>query len=459
VAAIAAYFEKKGIPTIAEVSDLANIKQIAKETYLANGVPELRSVFIPPSKWVEKCPEEYLSKFLEALTNPLTNAEKKSGRYKPAVPPRIAMTGAYDEVQEFFTGDLSVFVDSAPVAKWTDGLPISPPTPEAVARMLKGTSHKPDEIVNPKMGPMERIVTVEKVAINAVMAGCQPEQLPLCLAITEGGLRNPYGSSGSMGIVNIVSGPIAKQLGMNSGVALMSPGNPANITIGRLSSLALKNLAGVAPGVSNISAYGTPFMGLTIAENSDSPWEGLNVRMGFPPKESVILQLTSKVAIIGNGSGEVTLLSQKAAAPDQLVESMKSFLPVMGGTGRIIIVNPEVARSWKEKFGWDTMAKLQDYLWDNVTWPRKNYDLSYWWGTREPFKDWVAALKSERGSRMLNADHVDLPPDAMVPINASPRQFIILVAGGGAPNYNELQPAFSWGTFGTCTVLPIAKWK
>jgi hypothetical protein len=74
VAAIAAYFEKKGIPTVAEVSDLVNIKQIAKETYLAGGVPELRSVFVPPAKWVERCPEEYLPKFLEALTTPLTDA-------------------------------------------------------------------------------------------------------------------------------------------------------------------------------------------------------------------------------------------------------------------------------------------------------------------------------------------------------------------------------------------------
>ena len=459
MAAIAAFFEKKGIPTVAEVSDLANIKQIAKETYLANGVPESRSVFVPPSKWVEKCPEEYLPKFLEALTAPLTEAEKRSGKYKPAIPPRIAMTGTYDEIQEFFTGDLSLFVDTAPVAKWTDGLPISPPTPEAVARMLKGTSHKPDEIVNPKMGPLDRIVTVEKVAINAVMAGCKPEQLPLCLAITQGGLRNPYGSSASMGIVHIVSGPIAMRLGMNSGVALMSSGNPANITLARFTQLALKNLAGVVPGNANISSYGTPFMGLTIAESSNSPWEGLNVRMGYSPKESVILQLSSKVAILGNQTGEVTLLSQKAAAPAQLVESLKSFLPVMGGTGRLVIVNPEVAKSWKEKFGWDTMAKLQDFLWDNVTWPRKNYDLSYWWGTREPFRDWVAALKSERGSRMLNMDHVDMLPDAMVPINASPKQFIIVVAGGGAPNYHELQPAFSWGMFGTCTVLPIDKWK
>ena len=459
MAAIAAYFEKKGIPTVAEVSDLANIKQIAKDTYLANGVPELRSVFIPPSKWVEKCPEEYLPKFLAALSTPLTDAEKKSGRYKPPIPPRIALTGTYDEVQEYFTGDLSLFVDSAPVARWTDGLPIAPPTPEAVARMLKGTSHKPDEIVNPKVGPMERSVTVEKVAINAVMAGCKPEQLPLCLAITEGGLKNAYGSSGSMGIVHIVSGPIARQIGMNSGVALMTPGNPANMTLARFTSLALRNLAGVAPGSTNISAYGTTFMGLTIAESYDSPWEGLNVRMGFSPKESVILQLTDKVAILGHGPGEATLVSQKATAPDQLVATMKALLPVGGGSGRIIIVNPEVARSWKEKFGWDTMAKLQDYLWDSVTWPRRNYDLSYWWGTRQPFKDLVASLKSERGSRMLNPDHVDLPLDAMVSITASFREFIVVVAGGGAPNYNEFQPAFSWGIFGRCTVLPIAKWK
>jgi hypothetical protein len=181
--------------------------------------------------------------------------------------------------------------------------------------------------------------------------------------------------------------------------------------------------------------------------------------MGFSPKESVILQLTSKVTILGHGTGEVTLVSQKAAAPAQLVETLKALLPVAGGTGRIVIVNPEVAKSWREKFGWDTMAKLQDFLWDNVTWPRKNYDLSYWWGTREPFKNLVASLKTERGSRTLNPDHVDMPPDALVPINASPKQFLIVVAGGGAPNYNELQPAFSWGSFGTCTVLPIAKWK
>ena len=72
---------------------------------------------------------------------------------------------------------------------------------------------------------------------------------------------------------------------------------------------------------------------------------------------------------------------------------------------------------------------------------------------------WSQPSSSERGSRVLNPDHVEMAPDAMVPINASPKQFIVVVAGGGAPNYNELQPAFAWGTFGGCTVLPIAKWR
>jgi hypothetical protein len=459
VAAVAAYFEKKGIPVVTEVADLPNIKKIAQETYLTEAVPAVRTVFIPPSRWTEKVSDDDLPKFLDALTKPLTESEKRSGKYKPPEPPRIAMTGTYDQVQDFFTGDLSVFVDTPPTAKWTDGLPITPPTPEAVARMLKGTSHKPDKIVNPAMGPARRPVTVEKVAINAVMAGCKPEHLPLCLAITEGGLRAAFSSAAAMGFFNIVSGPIVKQIGMNSSVALMSPGNPANAAISRFSALAVRNLEGITPGINNISGYGTPFMGLTVAESPDTPWEGLNVRYGFSPKESVIIQLSSKVTVHGHGIGEATIISDKPEAPQRLVASLKAFVPTGGTTGKIVIVTPNIARKWKAKFGWDTMAKLQDFLWDNVTWPRKNYDLSYWWGTRSPFKALVESLNAPRGSRMLNMDHFDAPPDTLVPINPSPKDYVILVAGGGLPDYHDLQNEFGWGVFGGYTLLSIDKWK
>ena len=459
MAAVSAYFEKKGIPTVTEVADLPNVKKIAEETFLTEAVPAVRTVFIPPAKWQEKCPEEDLPKFLAALTKPLTDAEKRSGKYRPPAPPRIAMTGTYDEVQDYFTGDLSVFVDTPPTAKWTDGLPVTPPTLEAVARMLKGTSHKPDEIVNPAMGPMRRPVTVEKVAINAVMAGCKPEQLPVVLAITEGGLKAAFASAAAMGFFNIVSGPIVKEIGMNSGLALMSPGNPANSAITRFCALAVRNLEGITPGINNIEAYGTPFMGLTVAESPDTPWEGLNVRYGFSPKESVIIHLTGKVEVHGHGVGEATIISEKPEAPQRLVASMKAFVPTAGTYGKVIIITPNIARKWKAKFGWDTMAKLQDYLWDNVTWPRKNYDLSYWWGTRAPFKAYVEGLKAPRGSRMLNMDHFDASPDTLVPINPSPLFYPIVVAGGGLPDYHDLQNEFGWGVFGGYTVLSIDKWK
>ena len=105
------------------------------------------------NNWIDKAPDEYVAQFVDALTKPLSAKEKESGRYIPPKPPKIAFEGTYDEVQEFFIGDLSAFVESGPFAKWTDGLPITPPTEEAVARMLTGTSRKPDEIVNPSMGP------------------------------------------------------------------------------------------------------------------------------------------------------------------------------------------------------------------------------------------------------------------------------------------------------------------
>ena len=455
MAAVSAYFEKKGIPVVTEVSALPNVKKMFEEQILANGVPALRYIAIPPNQWVEKCPEEYLPKFLEALTKTLSDVEKRSGKYKPPTAPRIAMTGTYDEVQEFFTGDLSTFVSTPPQAMWTDGLPITPPTPEAVARMLKGTSHKPDEIVNPAVGPMKRPVTVEKVAINAVMAGCKPEHLPLCLAITEGGLKNPWGSNSSMGIVNIVSGPIVKQLGMNSEAAILSPGNPANMAIGRFVALAIRNLAVLDVGSTNLNSFGTNLMGLTLPESPDTPWEGLNVRYGFSPKESVILHLNYKVNVIAHGTSEMMLMRKDTKVPEKLISTLKAFVPIADNTGRIIIVSPEAARSWRKNYGWETMAQLQDFLWDNITWPRKNYDLSSWWGSRLPFKVYVADVGGPRGSRMLNPDHVDLPPEAMVPTTVSPKNYIILVAGGVA-NSNDV---FSWGTFGTCTLLPIDKWK
>lgn len=179
--------EKKGIPCVMESWDDEGMKSIAERAFKFEGVPECRQVFTPPDTALSDL-GEYTPDLIDALTIPLTDEEKWSGMYTPPQPPRICMTGTYDEVEAFFEGDLTRFPANIAAYAWmTDGLPIVPPTEEAVARMLEGTSHSPDEVVNPKMRPAELIATVEKVAINAVMAGCKPEYLPVALAIAEMG--------------------------------------------------------------------------------------------------------------------------------------------------------------------------------------------------------------------------------------------------------------------------------
>ena len=177
--------EKKGIPVVLETWDFEDIKGISQRAFMFEGVPEVREVFTTPDTALTSL-KEFIPGFIEALTRPLTEKENKSGTYKPPKPPRIATTGTYTEVQEYFEGDLTRFPPGkAPVALMTDGLPVAPPTEQLVAEMLTGTSHSPDEIVNPKMGPEELIATVEGVAINAVMAGCKPQYMPVLLAMAE----------------------------------------------------------------------------------------------------------------------------------------------------------------------------------------------------------------------------------------------------------------------------------
>ena len=115
-----------------------------------------------------------LSEIDRALTLPPCGDELQTGIYTPAAPPRIAMRGSFDEVQEYFCAH-----------GWSDGLPIVPPTQERVAEMLRGTSHAPDEVICTEMAPEGRKVTVEKAAIIAVMAGAKPEYLPVILTMIE----------------------------------------------------------------------------------------------------------------------------------------------------------------------------------------------------------------------------------------------------------------------------------
>lgn len=178
---------------------------------------------------------------------------------------------------------------------WTDGLPVVPPTPERVERMLGSTARAPDELiasVPPKWGR----ATVEKVAINAVMAGCQPAYLPIVLTAVEAMTSEQFNLHGvqvttsHVGPMLIVNGPARKQLDINDSFNLFGQGWRANATIGRAVRLVCTNIGGALPGELDRAAFGhAGKYTCCIAEREEaSPWEPLHVERGFQTDDSTV---------------------------------------------------------------------------------------------------------------------------------------------------------------------------
>ena len=244
---------------------------------------------------------------------------------------------------------------------FSDGLPLVPPTEKRVLAMLEGTTRKPDEVV--AVVPSDLVeCTVEKVAINAVMAGCKPEYLPLVLAAVEGACTDQFNMHGllattlSAGPVLIVNGPIRKRLGMNSGVNALGQGNRATATIGRALQLVVRNVGGGRPGEIDRAALGNPGkFGFCIAENEeDSPWQPLSADLGA--------EVGTDTVTIFPGEGPRTIIDQLSREPESLARSFAATLrgvyhpKAVMAFDAILVVAPEHARVFAEA-GWDK-AKL-----------------------------------------------------------------------------------------------------
>src|SRR5262245_46621044 len=178
---------------------------------------------------------------------------------------------------------------------WTDYLPVVLPTEKRVQEMLAYTSRKADEIVG-RMAPTEFRVaweyTVEKVAVNAVMAGARPEYFPVILALAASGVSARGSTTSSSAAMVVVNGPIRNELKMNSGIGAMGPYNHANATIGRAYGLLSQNgQGGSEPGQTYMGSQGNNYAynSVTFAENEErSPWEPLHVQRGFKATDSVV---------------------------------------------------------------------------------------------------------------------------------------------------------------------------
>ena len=327
---------------------------------------------------------------------------------------------------------------------FSDGLPLVPPTPERVLRMLAGTQRSPKDVIA-QMPPNMGEATIEKIAINAVMAGCKPEYLPVVIAAIEAVCTDEFNIHGIMATtmgaspVLVVNGPIRDRIGMNSGLMALGTGNRANATIGRAVRLAVRNIGGSKPGGTDRSTLGTPMkFTMCFAEREErSPWDPLHVEHGFSRQDSV-------VTVFGMTSGPVQIVDQESRAPDEIagtlglgLESM--FLPKyhMMPVDTLLVVCPEHI---------DTL--MRDGPYDKNRLRRRIQEV-----TTRPLREMVANEVSGAGmSRDAAAKLSDEQLNNSVPKFAKPDYIHIVVAGSDAGKFSSAFHGWVTGTMGTQVV-------
>jgi hypothetical protein len=240
---------------------------------------------------------------------------------------------------------------------WTDGLPVVPPTESRVLRMLEGTSRGPEDVV--AVVPPDLVeVTVEKVAINAVMAGCLPEHLPWVLAAVEAVCNDEFNMHGVLattmpvGPVIVANGPGAAAVGIHSGGNALGQGHRANLTIGRALQLVVRNVGGGRPGGVDRATHGNPGkLSFCFAEDEGaSPWTPLAVSRGLPAGADAVTVFA--------GEGPRTIVDQKSRDPESLATTFAECLRAMHhpklvmAFDALVVVGPEHARVFGEA-GWD----------------------------------------------------------------------------------------------------------
>ena len=364
--------EADGIPSVAIHTHV--FARLARATSRANGMPRTRQAFVPQPV-VDKTPAElrayiegtdpvskrpFMQEILEALTGPL-DGEDLAGLSFERSTPRLLPPDTEDNLRQFFLDQ-----------HWTDFLPIMLPTEERVAAMLKGTSHAPDEVVgqlSPTSFRESWEFTVEKVAVNAVMAGARPEYLPVILALAASGVTARSSSTTSMTTIAVVNGPIRTQIGMNCGIGAMGPHNLANATIGRAYSLLSQNLqGGSVPGETYMGTLGN---GLAyspcFAENEErSPWQPLHVGKGFKPEDSTVSVFFG-----------ARYMQEGYGPRDTWEEKMRRCLTAGAHFPPLLVLDPIVARLFAGK-GIDSKEKLIAWCAANARLPAREYWDDQW---------------------------------------------------------------------------------
>jgi hypothetical protein len=322
--------------------------------------------------------EGWLRSAWEAFTG-VTGLGPGLPEHRPGCGSRSVEWGVEDELARRYGGgvlaarrvelaDLEDDVEAVYERGWSDGLPCVPPTEERVLRMLRGTRRAPGEVVA-VVPPDLTGCTVEKVAVNAVLAGCLPEHLPVVLAAVEAACREEFALHGllattwSAGPVLVVSGPVARRLRMNSGINVLGQGNRANATIGRALQLVVRNVGGGRPGEVDRATLGNPGkVGWCFAEADDD-------LRPFPPLAEGRGVAGSALTVFA-GAGLIPVLDQASRTPESLARTLALVLRTVGhpkaalGMDALVVLGPEHGRVFREA-GWGRerlLAELEPLL-------------------------------------------------------------------------------------------------
>ena len=248
---------------------------------------------------------------------------------------------------------------------WTDGLPVVPPTEKSVAEMLAGAGLRAEDIIG-EIRDRHVVVAAWKLAVNAVLAGCRPEYLPVVVAAVRGlchpdfAYHGPASSTGGSAVVLIVNGPITRTLSINSGNNVFGQGVRANATIGRAVRLVMMNVMNTRPGLLDRATLGTPGKySFCFAENEeDHPWEPLHVERGFRAEQSAVTVYAS--------NSLCQVYNQLAAAPEPLLLCFADALcnlgsPNVRGYNQSLIVFAGEHAAMLQQSGW-SKRDVRDFL-------------------------------------------------------------------------------------------------
>jgi hypothetical protein len=307
---------------------------------------------------------------------------------------------------------------------WSDGLPVIPPTVDRVEAMLEAAGLDAKQEIG-FIAHRSVSITAEKVAINAVMAGCKPEYMPVVIAAVEGiadplwNYHGPGTSTGGAGVLMIVNGPIARELDVNAGDNLFGPGWRSNATMGRALRLVMRNVCGSLPGLLDRGTLGHPGkLSYVIAENeAESPWTPLHVERGFRPEQSTVTVMAA------NGPHQFynQLSNTAEGVLTTLADDMRISGGVMGQPNYAVILAGEHMRTIAAS-GWGK-PEIRRFLFEHT-------------------QNSHAHLK--RTQRMPGAVQ---PGDEtkMRPLVESPDHILVVAAGGRAGAFSAYVPG--WGSY------------